>query len=92
MISAQMMGNFLSGATMMGSMIIAVFFMKFWRKTHDRFFLLFSIAFWIFSAERLVLLRWGGTIEEVETWVYFIRLAAFAVIIGSIVDKNRARA
>ena len=83
--------QFLSGATMMANLVIGIFFLKFWRKTHDRFFLIFACAFWILAMERIVLLRWGGTVEEQETWVYFIRLAAFLIIIGGIVDKNRAR-
>lgn len=83
--------QFLSGSTMVASLAIGIFFLKFWRKTHDRLFLIFSLAFAILAVERVVLLRWGGTVEEVETWVYAIRLVAFVLIIGGIIDKNRAK-
>jgi low temperature requirement protein LtrA len=84
-------GQFLSGSTMMANLVIGIFFLKFWRKTHDRLFLIFALAFCILAFERVVLLRWGGRVEEVETWVYSVRLVAFLLIIGGVVDKNRTR-
>ena len=76
---------------MMGMMMVGLFFLKFWRKTKDRFFLNFSIAFFMLSFERWLLLKWGGNVDETETWVYFVRLAAFIMIAVSIIDKNRGK-
>lgn len=74
---------------MMGMAVVGLFFLKFWRKTKDRFFLNFSTAFFMLAFERWLLLKWGGNVDETETWVYFVRLAAFIMIAVCIVDKNR---
>ncbi len=83
------MTDFLSGATMFAALAIAVFFFRFWRTTRDRLFLLFSLAFTVFAANRLLLFFLE---EEAQVWVYASRAAAFALIIAAIVDKNRAGA
>ncbi len=80
---------FLSGVLMMGCLVLAVFFWRFWVRTGDRFFIMFSIAWVLLGAERLGLaLR--NTPEEPRAGMYFIRLAAFLLIIGAILYKNRA--
>jgi hypothetical protein len=86
-----MSSDFLSGATAMGCIAIALFFVRYWRLTHDRFFALFALAFAIFATNRIVL---GFLDEDSEARpaVYIARLLAFLVIALAIVDKNRARA
>ena len=49
---------------------------------------IFAIAFWVLSVER-VLLMGSGYSEETLPWVYTVRLLAFLLILGAIVDKNR---
>jgi len=83
------MTDFLSGATMFAALSIAVFFLHFWQTTRDRLFLLFSLAFAVFAANRLLLFFLE---EEAQVWVYASRAAAFFLIIAAIVDKNRAGA
>lgn len=83
--------SFLSGVVALGSAAIALFFVRFWRATGDRFFALFALAFVVFAANRVVLLferTHGG--EGVDA--YLLRLAAFALILVAIVDKNRGSA
>jgi hypothetical protein len=82
--------EFLVGATAMGCLAIAVFFLRFWRLTGDRFHALFALAFAIFGVNRIVL---GFLDEDSEARpiVYLARLLAFLVIAVAIVDKNRAR-
>ena len=38
------MPQFLLGAVAMASLVAAAFFWRFWRQTHDRFFMLFAAA------------------------------------------------
>lgn len=45
----------LSGAAAMASLADALFFLKFWRRTRDTFFLLFAAAFAIDAASRFAL-------------------------------------
>lgn len=80
---------FLWGASSVGAGIAALLFLKFWRQTRDRFFLIFALAFLALS------LNWVGLAatsrgDETRTFFYLLRLAAFVLIIGAIVDKNRA--
>ena len=86
-----MIQDFISGAIMFGAATAGIFFLKFWRKTHDGLFLMFGFAFFLLALERvvLVLLRGGPTHEE-HTFVYLFRLAAFLVILLAIANKNRA--
>jgi hypothetical protein len=80
---------FLSGAMVAGYAIAGLFFLQFWRATSDRLFVLFAVAFWLLSLQRLGLtvaaLTAGGTV-----WLYVLRLLAFLLILAAIVDKNRA--
>src|SRR3954470_1684440 len=43
----------LIGATAMGSLVTALFFFRFWARTHDTFFLFFSAAFLIEAVSRV---------------------------------------
>jgi hypothetical protein len=81
------MKDFISGAIMMASAVAGLFFLRFWRKTRDRLFLIFALAFWILALNRVPLLF--VTEDETRTYFYVVRLAAFLLILGAIVDKNR---
>ena len=78
----------LAGASLVTAGAISLFFLRFWRKTGDRLFALFSLAFLLLGIERIRLI-WATT--EVATPFYFIRLVAFLVILFAILDKNRAQ-
>jgi hypothetical protein len=84
------MHELLLGAIAMGSLVAALFFMRFWRETHDRFFLLFASAFLIDAADRVALV-WAPPAAEHEPLYYSVRLVMFGLIIVAIVDKNRTR-
>ncbi len=83
-----MLMQILAGAITMGSWAIALFFLRFWRRTQDRLFSYFALAFFLFGVERLVMVWSAGT--ESQAYVYLIRLAAFILIVIGIVIKNRA--
>ena len=76
--------------TAMASVGVAVFWVRFWRQTGDRFFAFMAVAFALFGAN-LTLLAALNPEHESRHLIYLLRLAAFLVIIIGIVDKNRAR-
>jgi uncharacterized membrane protein HdeD (DUF308 family) len=84
------MAAFLSGVIFAGSLTAALFFLRFWRQTGDRLFALFSLSFAVMAVSRLLLTAVDET-NEARPWVYLLRLAAFGLIIGAVVDKNRVR-
>ncbi|MEO6710018.1 MAG: DUF5985 family protein, partial [Planctomycetota bacterium] len=67
--------EFLSGAVAMGYFTAALFFIRFWQKSHDRLFLAFAIAFAIFAVSRTALAFFDD--DETRTYIYLLRLAAF---------------
>jgi hypothetical protein len=81
--------NVILGAVAMASLVAALFFLRFWRSTHDRFFLLFAVAFAVDAVTR-VLLSVIGVSSEYEPLFYGSRLITFGLIIVAIIDKNRA--
>jgi hypothetical protein len=79
---------FIFGALSFGTAVAALFFLRFWRQTHDRLFAYFAAAFCLLAIERLAMVVTATHIENVA-WLYTIRLTAFVLIIIAIVDKNR---
>ena len=83
-----MLMDFLSGAAAMGFLVAGLFFLGFWKRTRDPFFVAFALAFWLLGFERALLTLADIPVEE-RSWVYLIRLAAFSLILVSIGIKNR---
>lgn len=83
------LNQFLLGVLVMAAATAGVFFLRFWRKTHDRLFLIFALAFWLLGMNWLLLAFVRA--DETRTWLYVLRLVAFCLIIYGIVDKNRQR-
>lgn len=81
------MNAFLSGAVTMGFLVACLFFLRFWRKTSDRFFLAFSVAFFLLALNQ-ALAQWIGAADERVGYTYLLRVLAFALILVAIVDKN----
>jgi hypothetical protein len=82
--------DFLAGITVCGCWGAAVFFLRYWRETRDRLFLLFAIGMFVLSLNWVVL-EVGRPVAGTRHYFYVIRLVAFACIIAGIWDKNRAR-
>ena len=82
-----MLVPFLSGAIVLGFVVAGLFFLKFWRKTHDRLFLAFTIAFWLLGLAQALLVFSQVPVEE-RSWIYLLRLAAFVAILFAIWRKN----
>lgn len=84
------MDSFLQGMAAMGCLVPALFFLRFWRLTRDRLFLIFSIAFGLMFATRLLMAALGaGHLHD--GYVYMLRFAAYLLIVAAIIDKNRPR-
>jgi hypothetical protein len=81
---------FLGGMLAAGYLVVAGFFLRFWRQTRDRLFASFAVAFVLLAVQRLLVVEEFGLIED-KTWAYVVRLAAFVVIAYAIVMKNRQR-
>lgn len=83
------MNDFWMGAMAAASWAAALFFLKFWHETHDRLFAFFSFAFLLLGLTRLGRVVLSDAPVEGHTFLYWIRLAAFLLILIAIIDKNR---
>jgi hypothetical protein len=84
------MEQFMMGAIAMASVIVAIFFLRFWRDTGDRLFAMFSLSFFLLGLTRVGLaMSPEPTFAEGHTHWYWARLAAFILILVAIADKNR---
>lgn len=81
------MYEFLSGAVTLGHFIGALFFLRFWRKTHDRLFLAFAAAFILFGLNQ-GLAHILAVYHEPTSFIYALRVLGFVLILIAIVDKN----
>jgi uncharacterized membrane protein HdeD (DUF308 family) len=81
------MNLMLLGAISMACFTIGVFFIRFWKTTHDRFFLFFAGAFIVEGIERAMvgLIQYS---DEQEPLFYLVRLLSFLMILCAIFDKN----
>lgn len=85
-----MVNAILVGAIGTASLIAALFFLRFWRTTRDRFFLFFALSFFLEGVNRIALFASIG-LEEDHPVYYLVRLVAYGLILAAIVDKNRKR-
>jgi hypothetical protein len=85
------MAEILIGAIVMASFVIGLFFLRFWKNTGDRFFLFFSMSFWIDGINRalvVMLVSW----DQSSTQYYLFRILAYMLIVAGILYKNRRSA
>lgn len=69
--------------------VAGLFFLKFWARTRDRLFAMFAASFWLLALQRaLAVLTWNWYTDA--TWLFVLRLIAFAVLLVAMIDKNRA--
>lgn len=81
--------DFLSGGQVVASLAISLFFVRYWRASRDRFFVLFALAFLVLAAHWTVLVFLDAG-SEFRPASYLLRLAAFSLILVAVIDKNRA--
>jgi hypothetical protein len=85
-----MLYDFLSGAIVMGFLLAGLFFLRFWRRTREGLFIAFALAFWLMGLMQ-ALLVFADVPDEERSWLFLLRLAAFALILASIGFKNRSK-
>jgi hypothetical protein len=84
------LADVLSGAAAMASLAVSLFFLKFWRRMRDGFFLLFAAAFAIDAASRVAL--GVSQVSDTAEPMYFLpRLVMFGLIAIAIIGKNAKR-
>ncbi len=83
------MNVFLSGALAMASWVVGLLFLRDWRRTRDRLFARFALAFWVLSLNWITLAVVDPS-QETRHYFYLFRLVAFLLIIWAVIDKNRA--
>lgn len=82
--------QFLLGAIAMTSITAGLFFLRFWKNTRDRLFLLFGLAFLIEGLNRTAFALLSHS-QEGDALFYLIRMLAFGLILLAIVGKNLQR-
>ena len=82
-----MLNGFLLGVIATASIMAGVFFLRFWKRTHDSFFLAFAASFIIEAFNRAAVL-FSNKPNEANPWTYFIRLFSFLLILAAILRKN----
>jgi hypothetical protein len=78
----------LTGAVTMSFLVAALFFLRFWLRTRDGFFLLFAAAFAVYGIDQFFL-GWAAN-SEFEPLFYLPRLVTFALIVIAVIYKHRA--
>ena len=80
--------TFMSGMVAAGFLVSGLFFLRFWRRTHDSLFIAFALAFWLLGLGQTLVALTDIPVEE-RSPLYLLRLAAFALILVSVAMKNR---
>lgn len=78
---------YLAGVATLGYLVAAGFFVRFWRRTSDRLFLHFALAFALLAVNQ-TLAHFLGADNERIAFVYLLRVLAFALILVAILDKS----
>jgi hypothetical protein len=78
---------FLSGVVTLGYMIAGAWFLKFWKRTGDRLFVSFALAFWLFALNQIVSVMLGSGDREIQ-FEYILRVLGFVLILIGIARKN----
>lgn len=79
---------FANGVLTAGFLVLGLFFLKFWRRTGDSFFVLFAAAFGLLAANAIASALTGPHSEITNPSIYLLRLVAFILIVVAIVRKN----
>jgi hypothetical protein len=82
------MNSMLLGAIAMACLVVALFFLRFWKQTKERLFLFFAMAFFVEAIGRAMLGALTISAEH-EPLIYLVRLGTYVLILIAIVDYNR---
>lgn len=82
-----MVATFLSGAIVTLHLVAALYFVKFWYRSHDWLFFAFAVAFGIEGLNRIRFLFIEHP-NEGSFGIYAVRTVAFLVILAAILIRN----
>jgi len=86
------MQQLLSGMIVMGYIVSALFFWRFWRLRRDRLFRWFALAFAILAGQRFAIGLFNPAEEDHfeahHPGLCIVRLLAFVLILIAILEKN----
>lgn len=78
----------ISGAVAMAALVIALFFLRFWKSSGDRFFLYFALSFAVQAIDRVYAALPDAANELDQPLNYLIRVTAYVLILWAIFEKN----
>jgi hypothetical protein len=81
------LATYLGGAVTLGYLVGGIFFLRFWRRTSDRLFFAFAVAFALLAVNQ-ILSTFVGAGDENVVYAYVLRVLGFVLILAAIVDKN----
>jgi hypothetical protein len=79
--------SFMTGAVSLASLVVTLFFLRFWRTTRDPFFLYFAASFALECSSRAVAAFLQ--LSDNNPALYGVRVIAYGLIILAIWQKNR---
>jgi hypothetical protein len=79
--------EFLSGAVTAAYLLVGICFLKCWKRTRDRLFVPFAIAFFLFALNQAAAIM-ANTVDERTGYIYILRILGYGAILFAIVDKN----
>ena len=82
-----MIEGFFLGVIATASITAGMFFLKFWKQTHDPFFFSFAASFFIEGFNRTAILLLEKP-NEGNPWIYLVRLLSMLLILVAILKKN----
>ena len=79
--------EFLAGACTLAFVVAAFYFLRFWRKTGDRLFASFAVAFLLMALNQLAVAAFEAS-DERSGYSYILRVLGFVLILYGILGKN----
>ncbi len=80
--------DFMWGTLFMASLVAMLFFLRYWQRSQDRLFFIFSLAFCALAINWLGLAVTDPRSESAH-YMYAVRFVAFLLFLVGIVDRNR---
>jgi hypothetical protein len=80
----QAINAYLDGVITFGHLTAGLFFLRFWKRSGDRLFVMLATSFWLLGSVRVLMIF--RTSEEHP--FYWFRLIAYLIILAAIIDKN----
>jgi hypothetical protein len=80
---------FLHGLNAMGFALAGLYFLRFWKQTHDPFFIWFAVGFWLFALNYVAAAAFSA--NDASPAAYILRLVGFGLIVVAILSKNVGR-